>query len=522
MNDFASVESVARRYANRPGCRFVSAQEVGIAVFVMDLRVILIEAREVPPIDEFLLRAISLSVGSPEELSRLLGLDRRTIENRLVELRREELIEIEPIGADGMVHCRLTIKGRSATDSLQQAELSEVTVPRVVYHGFLRKPLAMPFEQLLKPKEAKDAGLRTIPALPSRPPRPEEMKLADLVGVLKKYWERRKKGKTPELVSVRSVLKGVKTLYQRAVLLQYELVGRKKQQQITFAVDGLIMDDYERGFTLCKGPERIPDLIEEGFKSAAAVASEFMQPHVVSSLGPLNELDDLQARIDAIEGKVAEKETTIEVEDRPDTRQLLRAELEQVKDQKKELEQELTRRKVCRLKTPDCKHLLGVTLRDVKERLIIVSAFLSTDVVDTEFLKKLGAALARGVKVWIAYGLSGHGGREGDREQGHDWKDAEAGLARLQKKYPEAFQLKDLGNTHEKILLRDNDFVVSGSFNWLSFRGDRRPRFRYEDALQVNVPAIIEEYFKEVTARFAEVGPFRFRGQYVLLLPREG
>ncbi len=84
------------------------------------------------------------------------------------------------------------------------------------------------------------------------------------------------------------------------------------------------------------------------------------------------------------------------------------------------------------------------------------------------------------------------------------WRDAEAGLARLGRKYPEAFQLKDLGNTHEKILLRDNDFVVSGSFNWLSFRGDRGRRFRYEDALQVTEPAAIEEYFMEITARFAK------------------
>jgi hypothetical protein len=504
MSDFASVESVARRYAHRPGCRFVSAREVGIAVFVMDLRVILIEAREVPPIDEFLLRAMSLSVGSPGELSSFLGLDRRTVENRLVELRREELIELEPMGRDGGTHCRLTLKGRTATDSLHRAELSEVTLPRVVYHGFLRKPLPMGDEQLFKPSEARDAGLPTIPALPGRPPRPEEIKLADLAEVVKKYWERRKKGKTPELVSVRSVLKGVRTLYQKAILIQYELVARKKQQHITFAVDGLVMEDYDRAFTACKGPERIPDLIEEGFKSTAAVASEFMKPHVVKALGPLGDVDELQERIDAIEGKVADKEATIEAEDRPDTKQVLRAELVREKAEKTELERKLGQRKARRLKTFDCNHLLATTLRDAKQRLVIVSAFLSTEVVDDKFLKALDAALARGVKVWVAYGLSGQGGREGERKQSPEWRNAEAGLARLRKKYSEGFQLKDLGNTHEKILLRDNDFVVSGSFNWLSFRGERGRHFRYEDALQVTEPAAIEEYFTEITARFAK------------------
>jgi hypothetical protein len=356
--------------------------------------------------------------------------------------------------------------------------------------------LVVPDEQLYKPREARDAGLRTIPAIPGRPPRPEEIKLTELSQVIKKYWERRKKGKTPELVRVRSVLKGARTLYQKAVLIQYELVGRKKQQHIAFAVDGLLMDDYERAFTACKGPERIPDLIEEGFKSTAALASEFMKPHVVKALGPLGDVDELQERIDAIEGKVADKEATIRSEDQPDTKQVLRAELERARAEKAELETKLGQRKARRLKTFDCKHLLETTLSDVNERLVIVSAFLSTAVVDDVFLKKLDAALARGVKVWIAYGLSGHGGRGGDR------RDAEAGLEQLRKKYPEAFQLKDLGNTHEKILLRDNDFVVSGSFNWLSFRGDRGRRFRYEDALQVTEPAAVEDYFTEITARF--------------------
>jgi hypothetical protein len=503
MSDFASVESVARRYAHRPGCRFVSAQEVGIAVFVMDLRVILIEPREVPPIDEFLLRAMSLSVGSPGELSSFLGLDRRTVENRLVELRREELIELEPVAADGGAHCRLTLKGRTATDSLHRAELSEVTLPRVVYHGFLRKPLPMSDEQLFKPREARDAELRSIPAIPGRPPRPEEIKLTELAEVVKKYWERRKKGKTPELVSVRSVLKGVRTLYQKAVLLQYELVGRKKQQQITFAVDGLVMDDYERAFTACKGPERIPDLIEEGFKSTAAVASEFMKPHVVKALGPLGDVDELQEKIDAIEGKVADKKATIEVEDRPDTRQILRAEVEREKAEKAELERQLSQRKARRLKTYDCKHLLATTLRDVKERLVIVSAFLSTAVVDNEFLKKLDAALVRGVKVWVVYGPPSHEDREKERANRPEWREAEAALRNLRKRYPEAFQLATFP-THEKILLRDNDFVVSGSFNWLSFRGDRGRGLRYEDALQVTESAAIEEYFTEITARFAK------------------
>ena len=56
--------------------------------------------------------------------------------------------------------------------------------------------------------------------------------------------------------------------------------------------------------------------------------------------------------------------------------------------------------------------------------------------------------------------------------------------------------------THEKILIRDGDFVVSGSFNWLSYGGERGRGFRREDALRLTDPATVEEYFRDITARF--------------------
>ena len=54
----------------------------------------------------------------------------------------------------------------------------------------------------------------------------------------------------------------------------------------------------------------------------------------------------------------------------------------------------------------------------------------------------------------------------------------------------------------QKILIRDSDFVVSGSYNWLSFRGGEGQRYRHEDTLRVIDPAIVHEYFDEITKRF--------------------
>ena len=120
---------------------------------------------------------------------------------------------------------------------------------------------------------------------------------------------------------------------------------------------------------------------------------------------------------------------------------------------------------------------------------------------DKWFLERLEAALKRGVKVWIAYGM----GKEGDhsrRRESFDWKEAEKRLKELKKRYIDLLQVVDLESTHEKILIRDHEFVVSGSFNWLSFGADRGKSYRHEDALLVTEAAAIDEYFNEITGRF--------------------
>jgi phosphatidylserine/phosphatidylglycerophosphate/cardiolipin synthase-like enzyme len=134
-----------------------------------------------------------------------------------------------------------------------------------------------------------------------------------------------------------------------------------------------------------------------------------------------------------------------------------------------------------------------------------VSAFLSAGVVDAAFLGNLEAALKRGVKVWIAFGMGGEEGRDAPKPS---WQRAESALRELRKRYKKTFFLMDCGKTrhktHEKILIRDGDFVVSGSFNWLSYSGERGRGYRMEDALRVTEPTLVEDYFRDITARFEE------------------
>jgi hypothetical protein len=507
VDQHVSPESVARRYAHRPGCRFVGFQEVAIAVFLMDVRVVLLKPRPVPPIDEFLLRGLSLRIDRPETLANLLGLDPRTVQNRLVELRRAEFIDVHGQPSSNEVHCVLTTKGQEVTKTLVQEEYTEDTI-KVTYHGFLRRPILVTPDSLLRPQDIRETQMTPIRAIPSRYPRPDEISLDELSDVIRRLWKRRGKEKPPELISVRSVLKGVKTMYLPAVMLQYELTGGlRKQQQVAFAVDGVVDEEYERAFAACCAAEKLPEILLPSFKSTPQLVSEYVPSHIARELGNLEGVDEIVEQLEVASERIDSRTDRLESTDQPDTRQMLREELERERMEKARLERELAKRRVRRLRTFDCARLLGEALESAKERLVILSAFLSTDAVDQGFLRRLENALKRGVRVWIGYGMGKQGERQQQREVSANWSAAEAKLQSLQTRFRDQFELRDFGDTHEKILLCDKEFVVSGSYNWLSFKANpRSKKRRQEDALLVTVPEVIEKYFDEITTRFS-VGP---------------
>jgi hypothetical protein len=111
--------------------------------------------------------------------------------------------------------------------------------------------------------------------------------------------------------------------------------------------------------------------------------------------------------------------------------------------------------------------------------------------------------LRRGVEVFIGFGITERGpddrkARQGDQTLG--W------LQRKAEQYRNLHVVR-LGDTHAKVLLMDNRFVVVGSFNWMSFGGfDRNENgvrvVREELSTVVTVPAMIEQMFQRFRSRF--------------------
>ena len=69
------------------------------------------------------------------------------------------------------------------------------------------------------------------------------------------------------------------------------------------------------------------------------------------------------------------------------------------------------------------------------------------------------------------------------------------------KEYGRYLQIINLNNTHEKVLICDNDFLVITSFNWLSFKGDPKFGFRQETGYYTEIEEGIKKMKENLSQR---------------------
>lgn len=496
------AEAIARRFASRPGCRFLGFKAVGLSVFVLKVRAVVLEPRHVPPIEEFLLRFMSEGIDTPRALADLMGLNDRLVHSRLVELRRNELIDVDG-GANtarGQIVCRLTDRGREAVHVLHRTVLQEITIPNVVFHGILRRPVQIgdfARKQYLRPQEAKEQGLVLVRAIPNRAPRPDEVDVPTLDRVTKASYRPRPGEPSRDLVTVKSVLKPVQARYESAVLLEFETTDRSRTRQVAFAVDGQLLEEYEAAFLNARGPELLKEILTPQDEPFEERARRQIPESVLKRLGRLDDVESLATTAAMAKQAVEDAECRLDEADAPDTRQVLQHELSEAKKRAEAAEAERDRRKAKYLWTPEIRDKLWEALRTCRERLLILSGFINSDVVNQEFEDALRAALARGVRVWLGYGFDKENRRGQQQREDPKWKDAERRLAGLKREFPNSMVFKDVGRSHEKRLICDTRFTFGGSFNFLSFSGEQRGRgrLRHEGADLLEDPEYCEELY---------------------------
>jgi hypothetical protein len=461
------AEEVAALFDDRTGYLLVDYEEVGLPAYRLTTTVLTLQPKQYPAIDEFIIRAVDLGLGTVADLSGFLGVDERIVEASASGLIRED----DLVERDGAV---LTLTKKS-----QQIMAGEALVrPReqsLVFHydGLTRRTINGADIRMLAPRELRERGMREIRAYPPKKPEPGEIDADELQKVLRSV-----AGRSDDkfsILKVQSVNRGI-TLFIPAVMLIFRREGGD-EVRVSFAIDGRLSEAHERAFLEAGGPMKMG--IEQAILASPArpllaeligqPLAETVEAAPASSSKSRSARDAAVAQFKAMNAQEGDFKATPEVDAPSGNADHVRP-------------------------VPVYEHpkLLELAFNTATARIILISPWITNAVVDAAFVRRLRICLQRGVRVYIGYGIDGAGEPE------------TAALRELQKiaDADERFTLVRLGNTHAKVLIKDTDWFVTTSFNWMSFKGDPKRTFREEWGTQVGIRSVVAEYAEKILQRF--------------------
>jgi hypothetical protein len=486
---------IARRFSERPGFELVSYREAALPLFRMNLEVLVLEAEDVPPIQEFVLRAVAAGLTDIESIHGFLGIQEAVVTRAAAALMHSDDLVLTGGAAEDRRHrMALTRKGSKTVEAAQLVQAVELPIP-VFVDGLTRRIVSVTGRGLhaYRASIAADRGLVEIPASPRRKPRFEEIPADEVKSMLVRETLGRRSRR--EIVGVVGV--GRTTRFARDALALAFRAKKGGEMQVSFVVDGRLSEAHDAAFERAQS-NSLRVLAPELWKDAERVIAEALPPGVHKSAAPREESIEL----DRIRADAALKRQELrDARSDEDGAETLRVRVEEAERREREALEALNALSVRHVEVYAHREYLDRALDEATARLMIISPWIRAEVVDKEFVAKLRNVLDRGTQLYIGYGFGpDDGGQRPPRLVKRD-KQAEQDLRRLSSQY-QNFHFARLGDTHAKVLICDSLFSIVTSFNWLSFRGDRRLQFRDERGMYVGIPSTVDDLFASYAARF--------------------
>lgn len=459
-----TVDELVKRADKRPGYAIVNYREVALPIFRVQPLLTLQVQREIGPIEEFVLRAIRANVGPADEIAYFLGLPVVVVNKQIGDLLYEDVIERAGGGAERTF--QLTVKGRQRIGDIVKSNIERGVFPFYV-DGLTRDVIPIDNSKLYANREIQEMGIEPLPPIPRRPPRGDELRLQQINRVLQVRARGDSKGK--RVISVDAMANKTRVLFRPAVALAFKSESGR-DISIGFMIDGVVSRQHE---------------------------DMYMHSEESSRSTIFREMFDSKHRRDNI--RLAKKELENDApsvfgaavsEGGPGDRAKLT-----LNGPADPIARNIVPRVVKPLSVYDHPPLLEQAVGSAQHRVLIISPWIRANVVNEQFLQGLESALQRGVEVTIGFGLGREDKGAGSRDIG-----AIGRLRDLAERYAN-FGLYRRGNTHAKVLIKDSEFFVTTSFNWLSFRGDPRQPFREEEGTYVGGEEIVDAYYERLIRR---------------------
>jgi hypothetical protein len=456
---FGDDSLLALRYHNtRPGLELIQIVDAALPVARITAEVLAQDSKDLPLMEEFVLRLVDRKVTSARGIAGLLGLPENMVDRTVAVLfGSDDLRWARPRPADtaGSPGLRLTDKGHLTAQKAAAVAPVRVNQP-LVYDQMLWKVAPYDRRTAIPRGQAEENGMIMLPVARSGPVNDGDITAAEITGLLRENGNNNR-----EVLQVKSITQAQARRVLPVKLLVYADADRT-DIEIGVVVDGELSQAHELALIGHGGAKSL------GITVAPPPERPLLDPDLEKARVPLQEVTQHRAEQAAFQLGVQTPTPGTPAAPRPQADEI---------------------RAIGVFEHPD---VLDEALTHALRRLLIISPWITKAIITTDFLGKLERLLSRGVKVNIAYGY-----------EENDTKTDPASVRKLTNlagRYRDKLSFTRLKSTHAKVLVYD-DVWVTTSFNWLSFKGDPERAYRMEEGSLVRNRQIADTQY----ARYLEL-----------------
>ena len=472
---------VVRARRQYPDHRLDVAYRVCLPVYEVTLKVTEMAESDLSTTARFALQVVQVGVAAAEEIGRLMGLDTSDVTSAAAELLAANLVVQR--GDRGI---EITEEGRSVLRDGGRTFRPRNRHPKVPYDAVTGKMLNMNIDRLLHREAVRKRGLFVAPVGPRRP-RVTSIVLEDVVEY-DRIFGRRRRGADGEILEI-SAIRDVRLKYRDDVVVaKLDGVPPTKPVFAAYRAGQYLVEESAAMQRLAeRGVGLVPEELQQGGERMPWAHSTVISGEESRLLESIENLDDrILSREQEAAAVEAERSATLDARERA----MLTSRVEKLEAEKGDLraklaatEGDLKRRtsgQTRLIRTEGHRRVLLDAIDRATQEVTLVSAWIGEQAFDGEIQDRLVSAMGRGARVRIAWGLGttqrrGEGAR--NRERGENLL---KGLRRRIPKRVKDLLLERRVETHEKFIICDDAFCAWGSFNWLSYRGERDSGYRRE------------------------------------------
>ncbi len=444
--------------------------EAAIPAYMAVLEMEVLEPLELTSFQWFFLRLISLGIDTQKAIARMLGVDERDLVHPGASLLKLGLIDQALLGGKGRVFS-LTAKGRQTLQENSAPPVPKLKLARIHYNALTGIPIPKEEDAWSLERMGKE-GLSILPAKETSRLTLGAFSKEEVASALSGISAFRDNTIISLLELKRAELQYIAPI--TVVHLQHQETGEQRlgvyrngvqQRPETLALQRL----FETG--KFKPPSDAASLKKRGLDIPLSLPAEVAQ--TAQSL-VLNEfaLQDIEVQISVHETRQTLTQSEQERRELQQRTQQLKEELQLKREDHETLRQELQQYHVEFLATEQHRPLLEQALKDARKEIIIISPWMNRRACNDYLCRLIGKAIARGVHIRIGYGMGKERDAvEADRNQTNVYNVKEALKSIVPKSQAHLLEIKETQGVHQKILVCDRKFAITGSFNWLSYTG---------------------------------------------------